>query len=258
MSHPSIKCVIIDDEEMATKVIASHLSQIPDFEVVGIYHSAVEAFLQLEQQPIDVMFLDIQMPKITGMSLLQMLKKPPLTIMTTAHRDYALESYDLEVVDYLLKPISLQRFLKSISKVKKLLQPSSPNMELQEERSLVAAQATTRGTAETKNIPADHLFVKSNRMHHKVALKDILYIEAIKNHIKVVAKHESLIALIPISDFQAKLPQADFLRVHRSYIVSLSQINKFDSYALHIGNKTIPIGRSYQKEVKEVLGRKLI
>ena len=143
---PKLKCMIVDDEEMATRVIESHLAHVEELELVGIYHSGVEAYLALDQLEVDVLFLDIQMPKMTGLSLLKRRKNPPLTVLTTAHRDYALDGFDLDVVDYLLKPIGIERFLQTVSKLRRLLEgrgDKTPN----------AVSSPIK----------DHLFIKANR-----------------------------------------------------------------------------------------------
>jgi DNA-binding LytR/AlgR family response regulator len=240
----TIRCMIVDDEEMATRVIKAHLEMVPEFEVAGIFHSGVEAFLALDQMDIDVLFLDIQMPKITGLSMLKMLKKPPLTVLTTAHREYALDGYELEVVDYLLKPIGLSRFLQTVSRLKRLL-------TLQE----------TPGTPTTtipKAAAPDHVFLKTNRSFLRIPHTDILHIEALKNHIRVVTTQDSHISLISISEFESQLPANDFLRIHRSYIVHIHSVMRFDNHSITHQQGTLPIGRSYKEQVREVLAKRLI
>lgn len=240
-----IKCIIVDDEEIATKIISSHLSHFSDFKVVGVYHSAVEAFSVVESHPIDVLFLDIQMPKVTGIEMLKTLKNPPLTILTTAHRDYAIESYELDVVDYLLKPIGLRRFMQAISRVRQRLQ--LPSGQLTEEKS------NPDEPAPSTTLPASgHVFIKTNRAFQKVAFLSILHIEAIKNHVKVVTKKDTLISFTSLSDFEAQLP-TDFLRVHRSFVVNKQNILTFNTYSIKNQNREIPIGRTYKETVMENL-----
>ncbi|MCB0642464.1 MAG: response regulator, partial [Phaeodactylibacter sp.] len=161
---PPLKCVIVDDEEMASRVLTAHLSHVPDMEVCRTFQSAVKAFLELEKMDVDVLFLDIQMPKMTGLSLLKMLPNPPVTILTTAHREFALEGFELDVLDYLLKPISLERFLRTVHKIRRVT--SAPATETAAEQG--------------------HLFIKANRNFTKVAFDDIRYVEALKNHVKVI------------------------------------------------------------------------
>ena len=245
----TIKCVIVDDEAMATKVIEAHLAHIPNFEIVGIYHSAVEAFLALESLQVDVLFLDIQMPKVTGLEMLKMMKHRPLTVLTTAHREYALDGFELEVVDYLMKPIGLNRFLKTISRLKKhLYSPEGKIQEIHDEVDNVALEIAEN----KKNNPTKYIFVKTNRAYHKINFNTILHIEAIKNHIKIVTKDETYISLIAISEFEKQLPEI-FLRVHRSFIVNTTNILKFDNYSIQNEKAEIPIGRTYKENIIQVL-----
>ncbi|MEO1030740.1 MAG: response regulator transcription factor [Bacteroidota bacterium] len=241
-----IKCIIVDDEEMATKVIETHLSHIPDFEIAGIYHSAVEAFLALDQYQVDVLFLDIQMPKITGIDMIKMLKTKPLVVLTTAHREFALEGFELDVVDYLLKPIGLNRFLQTVSRIKKQLQlPELNNGNHNQPKVLQQLE-------ETADPDQDYIFVKTNRAYQKIDFETILHIEAIKNHIKIVTKTETHISLMTLSKFEALLPE-QFLRVHRSFIINTDAILKFDSYSIKNAHGDVPIGRTYKDEVTEKL-----
>lgn len=228
-----LNCVIVDDEEMATRVLVSHLEHVAEMEVSGIFHSAVNAFLELEKLRPDVLFLDIQMPKLSGISMLKMMPNPPLTILTTAHREYALDGFELDVVDYLLKPISLERFLKTVHKIRRLVDQPSPATELTTE--------------------PEHIFIKANRTFVKVNLEDILYVEAVKNHIKVVTKEQNHLTLMSISEFHDKLPTQWFLRVHRSFVINKNQVQEFNSLSVTIQGTLIPIGRSYKEEARDQL-----
>lgn len=233
-----LRCVIIDDEEMATKVIESHLSHVEEMEVVGVFHSGVEAFLALDRLDVDLMFLDIQMPKMTGLAMLKKLKNPPLTVLTTAHRDYALEGFDLDVVDYLLKPIGIDRFLQTVHKIRRFQQT-------EKEKSAEASSAQ------------DHLFIKANRNYVKLYFQDIQYIEALKNHVKIVTPEATHLSLIPLSEFFLQLPPPHFLRVHRSYVINVQHIDTFNSHHLHIQGRAIPIGRSYREATKLSLEKRI-
>jgi DNA-binding LytR/AlgR family response regulator len=228
------KCLVVDDEEMATRVIVSHLEHLDNFEVSGIYHSPVNAYLALEKEKIDVLFLDIQMPKMTGLSMLKMLQQKPLTILTTAHRDYALEGFELDVVDYLVKPIGLDRFLKSMMKVNKWLN-AEKEMHLKPQHN------------------ENYVMVKSDRRQIKLFFDDILYVEAIKNHIRIFTKDRSLISLIGISEFLDKLPQNQFIKIHRSYLINIRQISSFDKHEVIIKSKTLPVGRSFKDATRSFL-----
>ena len=232
----TLKCVIVDDEEMASRVLKSHLTHVPDMEITQVFQSAVKAFLALEKLEVDVLFLDIQMPKMTGLSMLKMMEKPPLTVLTTAHREFALEGFELDVLDYLLKPISLERFLKTVNKVRRAKKP---------------------GLSATATQASNHIFIKANRNFVKVAFSEIVYIEALKNHVKVVTKDNMLLTLTTISDFYEKLPKTDFIRVHRSFIVNRSFIESFGTTEIALPSKVVPIGRSYKDEVRLVLDEML-
>ncbi|MEM1219510.1 MAG: LytTR family DNA-binding domain-containing protein [Bacteroidota bacterium] len=234
MARAAIRCLIIDDEEMATKVIESHLSNIPGFEVVGIFHSGVEAFLALDHLAVDVLFLDIQMPKMTGLELLKMLDPKPLAVLTTAHREYALDGFDLEVVDYLLKPIGFKRFLQTASRLKKRLYEEAPRVTSPEPK------------LHMQTPEEDHLFIKTNRAYQKVAFCDILHIESVKNHVKLVCRSEDLISLMTLSDLLNQLP-ASFLRVHRSFVVNTGNLIRFDNKSIQHEKGIVPIGRKYKE-----------
>ena len=243
MKADKIKCMIVDDEEMATKVIEAHINHIPDFEICGVYHSAVEAFLVLDQMEIDVLFLDIQMPKITGIDLVKMLKKKPLIVLTTAHREFALEGFELDVVDYLMKPIGLNRFLQTVSRIKKHLK--LPKSELEISKVILPETQTTQSDQK-------YIFVKTSRAYHKIDFDDILYVEAIKNHIKIVTHSDTYLSLIPLSSFENELP-FQFLRIHRSFIINIRTIKKFDSNSVENERRSIPIGRTYKDNAIEKL-----
>ncbi len=225
-----IKCLIIDDEEMATRVIKSHIDAIDDFEIVGIYHSAIEAFLAIEKGAADLMFLDIEMPKITGLKMLEMLQNPPLTVLTTAHREFALEGFELEVLDYLLKPISFARFLKSTKKIKKAIGSKASTVE-----------------------EVEHIFVRCNREMIKINFSDLLYVEAIKNHVKIVTIRGNYISHRGITDFYQEFDGADFIRIHRSYFVHKRHVRSFGHEHVMIQDIRLPVGRSYRENLKAIL-----
>ena len=226
------KCVILDDEELAIKVIASHLEQIPDFELIGQFSNPVEAFQLLDRQCVDVLFLDIQMPEITGIAMLQMMKKPPLTVFTTAYREYALDGYELDVVDYLMKPIGFQRFLQTISRLRERLH-----------------MLNSIETKLPKHHPKvmDHLFIRTDRSYQKILFDNILHIEAVRNHVKVITQDASYISMIPISEVEGKLP-GFFVRVHRSFIVNGLKLTRFNNHSVKHDKKEIPVGRSYKED----------
>ena len=238
-----MKCLIVDDEEMAIKVIENHIGQIDGLEVAGVYFNAMDAFSALQKEKIDLLFLDIQMPKMSGLSLLKSLSYKPYVILTTAHREFALEGFELDVVDYLLKPISLDRFLKSVGKVYRLEKGKLPPINVPTEASL--------------NTPA-FFYIKSDRQFIKILLEEVLYIESLRNHVKIITTSGQHTTLLGISQMHEKLPPQHFIRIHRSYIVSLSKVSRFSQSNLSIGSKSLPIGQMYREQVLKRLEADLI
>ncbi|MEM7484421.1 MAG: DNA-binding response regulator [Bacteroidota bacterium] len=235
----TIHCIIVDDEPLAIKVIESHLKEFRDFDVIASCRNAPEAFEVLRNHSVDLIFLDIEMPKLDGISFLKSLKNPPLVLITTAHRKFAPEGFELDVVDYLLKPISLDRFMQAIAKV---------------QRSLQLEVASFKGTA----VPNTHIFVKSERENVKIDLMDIHYVESLKNHVKIVTPKKNYITMISISEMQAKLPNDTFIRVHRSYLVNTRKIQNYTNTYLVINGTSFPLGNVYKNSVLKKLDKNRI
>jgi DNA-binding LytR/AlgR family response regulator len=238
-----MKCLIVDDEELAVKVIENHIQQIDGMEVAAVCYNAMDAFTILQQQDIDLVFLDIQMPKISGLSLLKSMPNKPPVILTTAHREFALEGFELDVVDYLLKPISLDRFLKSVGKIYRMRQSAAP---------LINSLQPT----EEEN--ASFFYIKSDRQFIKILLAEVLYIESLRNHVKIVTITGNHTTLLGISQMEQKLPPQHFTRIHRSYLVALTKVDRFTQTNLTIGDKTLPIGQNHREEVLRRLQLNLI
>jgi len=231
-----IKCLLVDDEPLAIKLIENHISKIESLEVVAKCNNALKAFEILNTQEIDLMFLDIKMPNITGIDFLKTLKNPPKTIFTTAYRDYAIESYDLEAVDYLLKPITFERFFKAIDR-------------LLREKKIV--ENTKKETTQE-----DYIIVKSGYKHHKIIMAEILYIESLKDYIKIHAIDDKyIVSKYKISDIEQDLMESHFLRVHRSYIININKISAFTINDIEVSSTEIPIGASYKDKVISFLDR---
>jgi len=230
-----IKCLIIDDEPLAASLIEAHVAKVPNLEVVATCINALEGFEILKTQSIDLIFLDIQMPLLTGIEFLKALSNPPKVIFTTAYREYAIESYELEVVDYLLKPISFDRFFKAINKFFKTIESIAPV------HTITDSQNTT-----------DFIYVNANKKHHKISFSDIVYAESIKDYIRIHLADKTIVTKEKISEFEHKLP-ANFLRTHRSYIVNADKITAYTVNDIEIGNIEIPIGISYKKQLLEKL-----
>ena len=232
-----IRCLLIDDEPPALKVLQSHISQIGGLEVVGMCHNAVEAVEVLRQKQVDVIFLDIKMPKIIGTDFLRSLSHPPQVIFVTAYREYALEGFELEAVDYLVKPVSFERFLKAVSR----LQRNNWKNPVSEEKVY-------------ESNPEAFVYLKTDRVMHRVLVNEILYIESWKDYVKLFLTGErTLLVKQSISALENMLSNHQFLRVHRSYIVSLKSITSYDKTNIYVQQNEIPIGRLYKQTVMNQL-----
>jgi DNA-binding LytR/AlgR family response regulator len=228
------KCLIIDDEPLAQNVIESYLNNFSFIELVAKCENAIMALEWIKKQKIDLIFLDISMPFISGIEFIKTLKNPPLIILTTAHKEFAIESYELNVLDYLLKPISFERFLKAINK---LGNRAFENIKL--------------GNEESGNDV--FIYVKSEKKNVKIMLKEILFIESLKDYIKIHLQDKTIITQVPISSIEQRLPD-NFLRVHRSFIVAKDKITAYTQHDLEIGKHQIPIGRIYKLIVSKNFG----
>ncbi|MDX2246120.1 MAG: response regulator transcription factor [Bacteroidia bacterium] len=241
-----IRCVIVDDEPLALDVLEAYIEKIEDMELVARVENAIEAFNLLNREKVDLLFLDIQMPRLTGIDLLKNISHPPRVIFTTAYRDYALQGYELDVVDYLLKPISFDRFLRAVTKVYQVgghLEPSLPVNNIYPE-------------SETGNYSDAFIYLKADKKMIKVLLKDILYIESLKDYIRVRTKDRMVTAYQRISYMEEKLPEDKFMRIHRSYIIAMDKVDAYCNPCVEIGKTEIPIGRNYRSEVLKALNQK--
>lgn len=227
-----IKCVIIDDEALAIKVIEDHLKKFDHIEVVATYTNPLKAFGLLEKEKIDVVFLDINMPQLSGFAFIENLSYKPSVVITTAYREYAVKSYELDVLDYLVKPIPFHRFLKTMNKVyqRVYLDNATPDVNIQQE---------------------PHIFLKVSKKLVKVNLNDILYIESLKDYIKVITTLGDYVVYKSLTAISEELPQSNFLRVHRSYTISLNKIKSIEGNMVEIVGRRIPIGRNYVKVARE-------
>src|SRR6266513_3102137 len=234
MPDKKISCLAIDDEPPALDVLKKYISSVQSLELVGTCTDAVEALNFIRQRPVDLIFLDIQMPQILGTDFLRTLKNPPKVIFTTAFRKFAIEGFELDAVDYLLKPISFERFLKAVNKV----MDASLNGTL-----------TIESEQQSKTSADPYIYLRSDRKMIKVALSDILYIESIKDYIKVVATSGTVITKQSISSIEETLPRDMFIRIHRSYIVSVSNVESYNHELIWIAKQELPISRMYRHEV---------
>lgn len=230
-----LKCMIVDDEPLAINVIKNYLVNFENFEVVGSSRDAVEGFNFLSKHKVDVIFLDINMPTISGLDLLKSLQDPPSVVITTAYREYAVESFELEVVDYLVKPFSLQRFMKTINRIeKRQLKTEAPGVD----------------TSETDR---EHVFLKVDKKMVKVYLSEVLYIESLKDYVRVTTLQEDLINHNNLVSIMDLLPADNFIRIHRSYIIAKDKVKAINGNQVEIGDQLLPIGRNYRKDIKNLL-----
>ena len=237
--------MIVDDEPLALDVLETFIGRLDNLELVCRCHNAVEAYNCLQSEPIDLMFLDIQMPKLTGIDFLKSLAHPPRVIFTTAYRDYAVEGFELNVADYLLKPIGFERFLKAVSKVTATEQPAAA----------APAPVPVAAPPAAPDYKEAFIYLKADKKMVKVMLADILYIESLKDYIRVRTETKEIISYQKISFLEEKLPTDKFLRIHRSFIVALDKIQAFSASAVDIGKSEIPIGRFYKNDVLQILNQ---
>ncbi|WP_214072294.1 LytTR family DNA-binding domain-containing protein [Mucilaginibacter sp. dw_454] len=237
-----IRCIAVDDEAYATRIIADHIAKIPFLELVATCTSAIEALQLIQQGGIDLVFMDIQMPDLTGIQFLKLLGSKCKVILTTAYPEYALEGYEHDVVDYLLKPIAFDRFYKAANKALALLSPASEQT--------VAPAPVAPAPSTPPAATADYMFVKgeSKNKFLKINHNDILYIEGLKNYISVFTNEQRIITYQTLRDLEKQLPQPPFYRVHKSYIVSIDKIRLVDGNQLYIGQQAIPIGETYRDD----------
>ncbi len=226
-----IRCLLIDDEPPAIELLEKYASMIDQLDVVGKSYSAVKAFDMLKSQTVDLMFVDIRMPVLNGIDFIKTLKHPPAIIITTAYREYALDGYDLDIIDYLLKPIAFDRFLKAVDRYRN--RSTNPALE-----SKPALEDT------------DHIFININRTHHKLMLKDILYIESLKDYVRIHTTQDRLVVKGNIGSFMKKLPPDRFVRIHRSYAIALAYIKSYNQSEIDINGNKLPVGTSYRDELK--------
>jgi DNA-binding LytR/AlgR family response regulator len=239
LNNKKITCLAVDDEPPALDVLQKYISSVSALELAGTCNNAVEAISKLQQFRVDLLFLDIQMPQLLGTDFIRTLKNPPKVIFTTAYRKFAVEGFELNAVDYLLKPISFERFLKAVNKV----------MEI----SLPITEHGNNNIAE-KNIADDSfIFFRADRKTLKIALDDILYIESLKDYVKVITVNKTIITKQSISALEEMLPKENFLRIHRSFIVALNKIESFTSELIGIAKQELPISRMYRHEVEKIL-----
>jgi len=223
------KCLIIEDEPLAAEVINEYIQQLPHLELVAVCTNAIDGLQVLKTQPVDILLLDINLPRLSGIDFLRSLVKKPAVIFITAHREYALEGYELDIVDYLLKPVAFSRFLMAINKIT--------------ERNQLPV------TTDLQNPAKDHLFVNVSRKRQKISYNDIIYFESKREYVNIVTQQGAYLTKIQLSEVEKQLDTSAFIRIHRSFIVSKAKIKAYNATEVDLAAIQIPIGRNYKEQV---------
>lgn len=235
-----LNCIIIEDEPLARNLLSDYVKKVPSLNLVQAFGNPLEALEVLRTQPVDILFLDVQMPQLTGISLLKVLQHKPMVILTTAYSEYALEGYELDVADYLLKPVTFERFLKSVDKVSQRLTESRPTSII-----------------ETQAMP-DYVFVKDGTKSVKVMLDEILFVEGLKDYVTIHTMQQKITTLQRMKTLEEQLPADKFIRIHNSYIVAVQAIDVVHKNEVQIGASSLPIGDTYRKSFREFIEKKHI
>jgi two-component system LytT family response regulator len=242
-----IRCLIVDDEPLALHILEDYISKIPFLQLVKATTNPIEALTLVQEKLIDLVFLDVQMPELTGIQFLRIANGKAKVILTTAYPQYALEGYELDVIDYLLKPIAFDRFFKSVQKAQAVLQPAAAPI-----------QPEPAPQQKQQDLLSDFIFVKTEHKIQKVYLNDILFIEGLKDYISIFTPAERIITLQNMKKMEDALPEKHFIRVHKSYIVSINKIDSIERSRIFIGDKIIPVGDTYREEFFKIVDGKNI
>jgi len=235
-----MNCIIVDDEPMGREGLADYVTEIDQLKLVGLCKNAIEANNLMAETKVDLIFLDIQMPKLSGLEFIRSLENPPLIIICTAYPSYAIEGYDLNVLDYLVKPITYQRFLKACNKAKTQFQ-------------------LINNSNEPSSVKENFFFVKCDNQFVKIIINDILYIESLQNYISIKCQDKNYVTLISLKNVLKELPESSFMQIHKSYVVNLDTVQSIEGNQLIINEDKIPISRSLRKEVYDrVLKNKVL
>ena len=226
----NLRCIIIEDEPLAVEVLRDYINQVPHLTLVATFEDAIYALQGLKSLKVDVIFLDIHLPKLKGLDFLRVLDDKPQVVLTTAYHEYAIEGFDLAVVDYLLKPIEFERFLQAVNKLK-------------------FDQAAPSSSSDSTG----YRFFRVNRSNIKINLSEILYIESLKDYVKIHTDHKSFVTKGQIGELTKSLSDIEMVRIHRSYSVAIQHIQAYSGTDVTIANKKIPIGRSYKEYVRGLL-----
>ncbi len=238
-----IRCIVIDDERLAREYIINYIAKIPQLELVGDFNSPLKAMNLIKERKVDLMFLDIQMPDITGINFMKSLEHKPEVIFTTAYQEYAIEGFNINATDYLLKPFSFERFFQAVNKV-------IDKFELKSDNKNAAADITRN---ETK-IADGYLTVRADRKLYKINFDHILYIEGQRAYVTFHTENKKITALASLKELEDALPKDDFIRVHKSYIVSVREILSLEGNILEVHKTKLPVGKNYKDAVLKIFG----
>jgi DNA-binding LytR/AlgR family response regulator len=234
-----LNCLVIDDEPLAIKLIEDHISRVPFLRLAGVNTNPLEALIQFNQQQVDLIFLDIQMPQLNGVQFMQLLQNRAQVIITSAFQEYAFDGFEHNVVDYLLKPISFERFYRAVEKAWKIAHPADK----------------LPATPDIHPMTGGYIFVKVETRMVRVELDDILYVEGLKNYLSIHTRNQRIITLQSMKQMEEALPPNRFMRVHKSYLVALDKIHSVERQEIHIGNTIIPVGSTYADNFFKVLNK---
>jgi len=239
--------MVVEDEPPAQKVLKKYIGDLSNLQLIKVCNNALDAIEELRKHQIHILFLDIQLPKLTGVNFLKSLKDPPQTIFTTAYSEYALEGFELDAVDYLLKPFSFERFLRAVNKAIDRIE-RQPRLIKNEKKS----------DAELNDSESDFVFFKSDKKIYRIDLEELLYIEAVKDYVKIVTSNGSHLILQTLKHWETILPRQIFQRAHKSFIVNLKKIDNIYGNIIKLGDKEIPIGRHYREDLLREIEKRFI
>ncbi len=234
-----MRCIIIDDEPLAREGMKMNINEVPGLELVGEFEDAIKANEFLQKNDVDLMFLDIEMPGVSGLDFIRNLKKPPMVILATAYPQYAVEAYELDVLDYLVKPVKLERFIKAVSKADEYLKLSAE-------------------TSVVESIEENFIFIKSERKYVKINFDEIYFIEGLKDYVIVHASHGKYMTAMNVKTIHNKLPEDVFYRTSKSFIININHISDIDGGYVNIKDSKIPIGRSYRDTFLDFVNKRLL
>ncbi len=235
-----LKCLIVDDEHLARTLLDDYVSKVPFLEKVGACKNAMEAMAFLQNSHVDIMFLDINMPGFTGIEMLRTIQNPPLVIFTTAYSQYAVESYELDAVDYLLKPIKLGRFMQAVNKAAEIMKKNEET-EISEPKQ-----------SDVQSIRKDYLTVKADHKIYKINFRDLIYVEGMREYVTFHTTSKKIVALASLKALEESLPEDLFIRIHKSYITSVTAIDSLEGNQVEVAAKMLPVGKSYKDNVLKI------